>query len=88
MERAVGVKCRRPVIPEAVLGVAGMVARITKAVTGKTGLLDEQRLGTIRERYWTADVSKLKEQLGWLPPTPLSDGVDETLTWYNAQGWL
>lgn len=88
MERALGVKAKRPTVPNAVLDAMALFARVNKKLTGRTGLLDEQRIATIKERFWTADVSKLENDLGWVPPTPLPEAMDKTVAWYREKGWV
>lgn len=88
MEAALGCHARRPVVPEATLGLMGLVARLNKRLTGKVGLMDEQRIATVRERFWTADVSKMRRDFGWVPPTPLEAGLKETVAWYRQEGWI
>ena len=33
-----------------------------------------------------ADVSRLRSALGWVPATPLEDGLRETIAWLRAEG--
>lgn len=88
MAQAMGTTVRRFMLPDGVFTLAKLYARIQKKLTGKTGLLDEQRIATVEERYWTANVSKLKRDLGWVPPTSLTDGLNETARWYKNNGLL
>lgn len=86
--RCVGTKCRRPVVPNAALDLAALFAKVQKTVTGKTGLLDSQRIETIKARFWTASTAKMERDFGWVPPTALPEGIQATTQWYREQGWL
>lgn len=88
MAEAMGTKVKRFMLPDSVFTLAKLYARLQKKITGKTGLLDEQRIATVEERYWTANVSKLRRDLGWTPPTPMQQGLNETVRWYRENGML
>ena len=34
------------------------------------------------------DISRARAELGYSPPTTLQEGIQKTLTWYRAQGWI
>jgi len=40
------------------------------------------------QRYWTCDVSKAKEQLGYKQQYSLQEGMNRTIAWYKENKWL
>ena len=52
--------------------------RLTGRLTGRTAAVD-RLLGSL-----TVDDSKIRKELGWKPPFPMSEGLKETAEWYKA----
>ena len=44
----------------------------------------DERKGDVKNIY--LDCSKLRDHLGWIPHTPLSDGLKEVWSWMNSRG--
>jgi nucleoside-diphosphate-sugar epimerase len=57
-------------------------------ITGRARLLNLQKFAEIRAGGWVCDSSRIQEKLGWRSRTRLEGGLAETLTWYQANGWL
>jgi len=66
------------------ISLAELVAAIERA-TGRKMLLDRQPMqpGDVLVTY--ADVSKARERLGYLPQTPLAEGLERFVAWYRAR---
>lgn len=83
-----GVRVRRVLVPMFVFDVLAWITRWQKRLTGKVGFLNEDRIATMRQRFWVASVEKMKRDLEWSPPTPLREGLETTAKWYREQGWI
>jgi dihydroflavonol-4-reductase len=75
-------------IPKAALGPMALWARVQSRVTGKPPLLNEQRIGDMRQRFWLCSGRKARDELGFSPQHSLGTATKETATWYLENGWL
>jgi dihydroflavonol-4-reductase len=75
-------------LPEAALGPMSLWARIQQRVTGKTPLLNEQRIEDMRQHYWLCSGEKARRELSFVAQTDLLAAVQETASWYLENGWL
>ena len=60
-------------ITEAILRILGKPKSLIRYVTDRPG----------HDRRYAIDFSKLKEDLGWSPAIPLSEGLSQTVRWYQ-----
>jgi dihydroflavonol-4-reductase len=86
--RALGKKPVRLALPEAVLAPIGAWARIQARLTGKPALLNDQRVLDLRQPYWLCSGEKARRELGFAATCDLDTAVQETASWYLANGWL
>jgi nucleoside-diphosphate-sugar epimerase len=81
----------RPYRPRRVPGpLARMVARIGD-VSWKVGhrpMLDSARLQELDAEGFVCAVERARDMLGFAAAVPLAEGLDRTIRWYRAQGWL
>jgi nucleoside-diphosphate-sugar epimerase len=63
-------------------------AQVQSRLTGKPPLLNEQRIGDMRQRFWLCSGEKAQRELGFRPEYDLDAGVQETANWYLENGWL
>ncbi|MFM7200642.1 MAG: NAD-dependent epimerase/dehydratase family protein [Myxococcota bacterium] len=85
----VGKRSLRPVLPKGpALAVAKAYANFITKVLKRQTLLDAERLETVGQRYWSFDVSKAMQQLGYRQKYPLMDGMRQTYQWYLERDWL
>ena len=67
------------------VGVAvGDIARTIAKVIGYTGTLAFDASKPEGPLKKTMDITRLRQLLGWAPPTSLEDGIKATLTWLDA----
>lgn len=71
--RSLGVRARLIIFPLFLMKIAGLLTSKSGAVKQLTGSL-------------TVDSSKIKHELGWVPPFTLSEGLMETATWFLRRG--
>lgn len=57
-------------------------------LTGKATILNRQKYADLRASAWVCNPARLREELGIVCPTPLRDGIAQTIAWYREHGWL
>ncbi len=86
--RAIGRKVRVVVLParmtRGLLGLTGAVAR----ATGRTTILNRDKADELLQAAWTGDPSLLTRDTGWRAAHDVETGVQATVTWCRANGWL
>lgn len=75
-------------LPTALLWPICLAQQIGSQLTGRAALLNLQKFAEIRAPGWVCDPSRLQKELGLQCPTPLKQGVAETLKWYQQEKWL
>ena len=68
----------------AVSGVAEGVARFS----GKTSILNRDKVNELRQPSWLCTSEKARELLDFEPKTSLIQGLQQTAQWYRDSGWL
>lgn len=56
--------------------------------TGRVSTLNADKYRIMAQRNWDADISAIREELGFEPAWSLREGVRETCAWYKANHWL
>jgi nucleoside-diphosphate-sugar epimerase len=75
-------------LPLAVLAPMAFWSRVQIRLTGRTPLLNDQRVKDLRAPYWLCSGAKAARELGFAPGWVLATAVQETAAWYKEQGWL
>lgn len=57
-------------------------------VRGKPSTLNTDKYNIMKQRNWSADTRKAKEAFGFVAPTPLREGLSESIDWYRKEGWM
>lgn len=76
------------VVPDAVLSLIALLSKVQTRLTGRTPLLNEQRIVDMRQDYWLCSAEKARRELGYAPSSDLETAVQETADWYLENGWL
>lgn len=76
------------VVPDAVLSTIALWSRVQTRLTGRTPLLNDQRIVDMRQDYWLCSAEKARRELGYAPNSDLETAVQETADWYLENGWL
>ncbi|MCI0357775.1 MAG: NAD-dependent epimerase/dehydratase family protein [Planctomycetaceae bacterium] len=79
-----------PVIPIA-SPLAWCVAGVSEVVGHLRGRPDDVSFDKLREALagsWTCSTAAVERDLGFSPPKPLADRLQETIDWYGREGWL
>ncbi len=86
---AYGRRARLLVLPKwPTLALAKAYANFQVNVLNRPTLLDADRLATVGQLYWTFDISKAMNELGFKERFSLMDGLCQTYQWYVQQEWL
>jgi nucleoside-diphosphate-sugar epimerase len=66
----------------------GYCAEMWSKLTRKPGIVSRDKIRDMQCRYWICDVRRAKEELGFVAPTDIREGLASTLAWYREAGWL
>ena len=83
-----GKRMREVNIPFLLLRIAGRAGDLFSHLSGKTTLLNSNKIALSQPHYWTCSSKKAKQELGFAPRIPLAKGLRQTYHWYQEQGWL
>jgi nucleoside-diphosphate-sugar epimerase len=83
-----GVRPWRVILPSAVLYPLGGLQEILARLSGHPGILSRDKVREIRAPGWVCTTERIAKDLGFSAPTPLGQGIAQTLAWYRRQGWL
>ena len=75
-------------MPGWVLAAAGRAGDTVWRLTGRTTLVNSQKVTLGRPRWWLCDGTRAREELGVVARVSLADGAKRTLAWYKEKGWL
>ncbi|MDP6106956.1 MAG: NAD(P)-dependent oxidoreductase [Candidatus Brocadiia bacterium] len=75
-------------LPTAALWPVCLALHVAGLVSGKPHILNLQKYREIRAPGWVCDVARLREEIGFVAPTSLQQGLAETIRWYRHMGWL
>ena len=70
------------------LRIATYFGEWTGRLTGKVSALNNDKYHILRQRNWRCDIEPARRELGYEPKWQLEQGVQETIGWYKANGWL
>jgi nucleoside-diphosphate-sugar epimerase len=79
-----------PVIPLA-RPVAWCVAGASEAIGRLRGRPEDLSFDKLREALtgsWACSTAAVERDLGFSPPLPLAERLQETVDWYSREGWL
>ena len=75
-------------VPFAVAYAVGACAELQARLRGKPGIVSREKIAEARCMAWTCDTTRAEEELGFVAPTSLAEGLEQTLAWYKEAGWL
>ncbi|MCA9739939.1 NAD-dependent epimerase/dehydratase family protein [candidate division KSB1 bacterium] len=75
-------------IPEFFLRIAGQFGDGYSRLTGKFSLMNSQKIQLSMPKYWLVSNQKSKDDFGFRCETPLREGLQKTLTWYQQNKWM
>ncbi len=72
-------------IPIRFISVIIFILGIISKITGKSVVMDRQKLQDLKQRFWTCDSSKARKELGFQPVFSLEQGLKECVDWYRVR---
>jgi nucleoside-diphosphate-sugar epimerase len=75
-------------VPFAVAHAAGACAELWARLRGKPGIVSREKMAEARCMAWICDTARAAGELGFVAPTSLDEGLEQTLAWYKEAGWL
>jgi len=75
-------------VPGPLVGAVGAAAEAWGALTGSYPPLNREKAREIRHACTMCSVEKAQTDFGYAQQIALDDGVQETIEWYEAEGWL
>jgi nucleoside-diphosphate-sugar epimerase len=75
-------------VPFAVAYAVGACAELRARLFGKPGIVSREKIAEARCMSWTCDTTRAAGELGFVAPTSLDEGLEQTLAWYKEAGWL
>lgn len=86
--RALGTTPRVIPIPPFALSAAGGLADLVTRLTGKKLPLNRKLARQVLAIGWTCEPDKAERLLGFSAPTPLSESIFRSASFYRQRGWL
>ncbi|MDD5624642.1 MAG: NAD(P)-dependent oxidoreductase [Candidatus Cloacimonetes bacterium] len=75
-------------VPVSLAKAAFYAGEAFERITGKTTLLNKQKMKEIIDVTWLCSIDKAKRLLGWNPQPDLKGHLSETINWYKEHNWL
>ncbi len=88
IESALGTWALRLPVPGFLLQAGALAGELAGAVTRRAPFFSREKFREITAGAWLVSSRKIREELGWVPATPLEQGVRATALWYREAGWV
>lgn len=85
---ALGRRALTIAIPPVLVGAIGATVEAAARITGAYPALNREKAREIRHTCKKCSIEKAQRDFGYGAPTPLKEGVAETIRWYEEHGWL
>ena len=83
-----GVSARVVRFPYPAAYLVGLVYELGGLITGKAPIMNRQKVREAAQKFWTCDLSKTENELGFRHEYPLRRGLEITWQWYRDNNWL
>jgi len=75
-------------LPKPLVFALGTVLEAAAKLSGRPALINRDKAAELVQDYWVCSPEKAEKELGFTASTSLTEGVAETLQWYQREGWL
>jgi nucleoside-diphosphate-sugar epimerase len=75
-------------MPLGVVKVAAAATQLWGKVTNTAQMLTLDKVNELTQPHWVCSGAGARRDLGWSPKVSWSQGVQEAVKWYRAEGWL
>lgn len=86
--RVLGKQYRQIAFPQWLAETVGRTGDLWTRLTGKAATLNSQKVKELLQEFWLCDSAKARAELNFSPAVDLARGINETVRWYQKQGWL
>lgn len=87
--KAMGKKFVLPVrMPIWLVKIACLATEKWGALRGKVTTLNRDKFRILKQRNWKCTTDKARQHFGFVAPTSLEKGIQESVEWYRQEGWL
>jgi nucleoside-diphosphate-sugar epimerase len=83
-----GKSYRQISFPQWMAEAVGLSGDLWTNLTGRPATLNSQKVRELLQPSWICNSSKARVVLGFSPAIDLESGINETVRWYQSQGWL
>jgi len=88
ISKAMGKKALTVRIPHSIVYLVASIAEFFSLFSSKAATFNIEKARDFVQQYWTCDISKATEELGFKPKISLEDGMMGTVEWYRKMKWL
>lgn len=75
-------------LPHFLVYSVAAVAQFFATFSSKAATFNLEKARDFVQTYWTLDVNKAKEELGYTQSVSMADGIKRTIDWYKENKWL
>jgi nucleoside-diphosphate-sugar epimerase len=75
-------------IPHFLIYTIAAVSETIAGIQGKAALINIEKARDMVQGNWTCSVEKAKRELGYESKLTIEAGIENTIKWYKANGWL
>lgn len=75
-------------LPEPLVYTIATTAGVFSRFKEKPSVLNFEKGRDMVQDHWTFDISKARQELGYIPVVGLPEGIRETVEWYKKNGWM
>lgn len=75
-------------VPFPILRLASLGVEAYGKVRGKPVMLTREKVAMLSKDWAADDSQRARDDLGWKPQTPFTEGLKKTADWYRENGWL
>ena len=88
LQRTGGVSSRVITVPVWAGYAIGALSEAAGALRGRATIMSRQKVREAVQQYWTCDLAKVRQDLGFIARVPLEQGLERTWNWYREHHWI
>jgi len=75
-------------LPHFLVYLVAAIAQFFAMFSSKPATFNLEKARDFVQQYWTCDISKAKQELGYSQEISLEEGMKQTIDWYKSEKWL
>ena len=75
-------------VPPPAAYAVGYCAELWSRLTRKPGIISRDKVREAIHPYWLCATARAEDELGFVAPTSIDEGLKNSLAWYREAGWL